>query len=61
MYANKFQNLNLSALGMGCMRLPELGGYSEVNLPAVKQMVAYAMEQGTKISEMMADFAEKLK
>lgn len=46
MYTNKFQNLNLSALGMGCMRLPELGSYSEVDLPAVKQMVAYAMEQG---------------
>ena len=46
MYTNKFQDLNLSALGMGCMRLPELGSYSEVDLPAVKQMVAYAMEQG---------------
>ena len=46
MYTNKFQNLDLSALGMGCMRLPELGSYSEVDLPAVKQMVAYAMEQG---------------
>lgn len=28
MYTNEFQNLSLSGLGMGCMRLPDLGKYS---------------------------------
>ena len=46
MYTNEFQNLSLSGLGMGCMRLPHLGKYSDVDQSAVEQMVAYAMEQG---------------
>lgn len=46
MYTNEFQNLSLSGLGMGCMRLPDLGKYSDVDQSAVEQMVAYAMEQG---------------
>lgn len=42
-----FQDLKLSALGMGCMRLPVLdGNNSRVDLDAVRQMVAYAMEKG---------------
>ena len=42
-----FQDLRLSALGMGCMRLPVLdGSYSKVDIDTVRQMVAYAMEKG---------------
>ena len=42
-----FQDLRLSALGMGCMRLPVLdGSYSNVDIDTVRQMVAYAMEKG---------------
>ena len=40
----KFQDLNLSALGMGAMRLPMTDG--EIDFPAVEKMVAYAMEHG---------------
>ena len=42
-----FQDLKLSALGMGCMRLPVLdGNYAKVDIDTVRQMVAYAMEKG---------------
>ena len=42
-----FQNLKLSALGMGCMRLPVLGGNSSViDQDAVDKMVSYSMENG---------------
>ena len=42
-----FQNTKLSALGMGAMRLPVIGGDdSRINKEAAKQMVAYAMEHG---------------
>lgn len=43
---NDFQNLKLSALGMGCMRLPVLDQFDQVDMEAVKEMVAYAMENG---------------
>lgn len=47
MVYKKFQDINLSALGLGCMRLPVLGGDdAHVNQAAVEEMVAYAMEQG---------------
>ena len=46
MIYNNFQDLQLSALGMGCMRLPHLGTYAEIDIPAVKEMVAHAMAQG---------------
>ncbi|MDO4555346.1 MAG: aldo/keto reductase [Lachnospiraceae bacterium] len=47
MIYKKFQDLQLSALGMGAMRLPVLDeDDSKVNQPAVEEMVAYAMEQG---------------
>ncbi len=42
----EFQGKKLSALGLGCMRLPHLDTYNEVDIPAVKDMVAYAMEKG---------------
>lgn len=42
-----FQNLRLSALGMGAMRLPVVGGdYANIDREAVEKMVAYAMEHG---------------
>ena len=42
-----FQDLKLSALGLGAMRLPVLDGdNSKINEAAVADMVAYAMEQG---------------
>lgn len=37
----------LSALGLGCMRLPTVNGvYADIDKEAVKEMVAYAMEHG---------------
>jgi len=40
-------NLKLSELGMGCMRLPVTAENPDtVDMDAVKQMVAYAMEKG---------------
>ncbi len=46
MIYNNFQDLKLSALGMGCMRLPTKGTDSEVDIEATKKMVKYAMEKG---------------
>lgn len=42
-----FQDLKLSALGMGAMRLPVIGGNDEnIDEEATKEMVAYAMQKG---------------
>lgn len=42
-----FQNIKLSALGMGAMRLPVLmGNDAEIDQQATEAMVDYAMEQG---------------
>ncbi len=42
-----FQGKKLSALGMGCMRLPVCDGNdSKIDVAAVEKMVAYAMENG---------------
>jgi len=47
MVYKKFQDLELSALGMGCMRLPVIGGDdSRPDEAAAAEMVAYAMEHG---------------
>ena len=47
MIYKEFQDLKLSALGMGAMRFPVLDGdNSKVDEAAVAEMVAYAMEQG---------------
>ena len=47
MVYKEFQNTKLSALGMGAMRLPVIGGDdSRIDKEAAKQMVAYAMEHG---------------
>ena len=42
-----FQDLKLSALGMGAMRLPVIDGDdSRIDVKASEDMVAYAMEHG---------------
>ena len=47
MIYRNFQDLKLSALGMGAMRLPTVGGNdAEVDTAAVQAMVDYAMEHG---------------
>ena len=43
-----FQNIKLSALGMGAMRLPVIGGDdANIDYAVTEQMVAYAMEHGS--------------
>ncbi len=47
MIYKKFRDLELSALGMGAMRLPVLDGDDgRIDEPAAQKMVDYAMEQG---------------
>ena len=46
MIYNKFKDLQLSALGFGCMRLPTLDKYENIDIEATKQMVAHAMANG---------------
>ena len=42
-----FQGLKLSALGLGAMRLPVIGGNdAEIDSVAAEEMIAYAMEHG---------------
>ncbi len=42
-----FQDIKLSALGMGCMRLPTINGDNAVvDMEKAKEMIAYAMEKG---------------
>ncbi|MBQ9116577.1 MAG: aldo/keto reductase, partial [Clostridia bacterium] len=47
MIYNKFKDLKISALGMGCMRLPCVGDdKSKIDMAASAEMVAYAIEKG---------------
>ncbi len=47
MIYNKFKNLELSALGMGCMRLPTIEGKdTDIDIAAAREMVDYAIKQG---------------
>lgn len=47
MIYKQFQDVRLSALGLGAMRLPVLGGKdAEIDEPAAQAMVDYAMEHG---------------
>lgn len=47
MVYKEFQNLKLSALGMGAMRLPVIDGDdSKIDSEAVEKMVDYAMKNG---------------
>lgn len=46
MVYKEFQDLKVSALGLGAMRRPTLGSDADIDEGAVKEMVAYAMQQG---------------
>ncbi len=47
MIYKKFQDLQLSALGLGCMRLPKNSDAdADINETATAEMVAYALEHG---------------
>lgn len=47
MIYRNFQDKQLSALGMGCMRLPVCeNDQGKIDIDAVREMVVYAMEQG---------------
>ncbi len=46
MIYNRFQDKQLSALGMGCMRLPVKGSNRDVDRDATRAMIAYAFEKG---------------
>jgi predicted aldo/keto reductase-like oxidoreductase len=46
MIYKNFKDKKLSALGMGCMRLPLAGDTREIDVPAVREMVAYAIGHG---------------
>jgi predicted aldo/keto reductase-like oxidoreductase len=47
MIYKEFQDIKLSALGMGAMRLPVINGNdSKIDEEATSEMVAYAMEEG---------------
>ena len=47
MIYNTFKDKELSALGLGCMRLPTVNGeYGKIDMDATAEMVKYAMGQG---------------
>ena len=47
MIYKSFQNLSLSALGLGCMRLPTVNNEDgKIDQTETERMVAYAMEKG---------------
>ncbi len=47
MIYKKFQDKSISALGMGCMRLPVQGGEDKkIDVARAKEMIAYAMTSG---------------
>ncbi len=46
MIYNEFKGKQLSALGMGCMRLPTKGEDKAIDMEATKKLIAYAMERG---------------
>ena len=47
MLYNEFQGMKLSALGMGCMRLPVIDGKeADIDVAATQEMVDYAMASG---------------
>ena len=55
-----FQNKKLSALGLGCMRLPTIDGqYGNIDKEATAKMVAYAMEQGINYYDTAWAYHEK--
>lgn len=46
MIYNNFNNLKISALGMGCMRFPTNPETKEIDFEQTREMVAYAMKKG---------------
>lgn len=46
MVYNEFKGKQLSALGMGCMRLPTKGENKEIDMDSSRNLIAYAMERG---------------
>ncbi len=46
MIYNNFADIKLSSLGLGCMRLPHLERYEDIDRDATRKMVRYAIEQG---------------
>ncbi|MBE6706338.1 MAG: oxidoreductase [Ruminococcaceae bacterium] len=46
MVYNEFKGKQLSALGMGCMRLPTKGENKEIDMDSSRKLIAYAMERG---------------
>lgn len=47
MQYNRFQDLQLSALGLGCMRFPVIdGNYGKVDMEKTAQLVDLAMRSG---------------
>ena len=47
MIYKRFKDIEISALGMGAMRLPVIGGRdAEIDEKKTAEMVAYAMENG---------------
>ncbi len=47
MLYNNFQDVKISALGMGCMRFPTLDGAdNQIDKEVTREMVAYAIEKG---------------
>ncbi len=46
MIYKRFQDITLSALGMGCMRLPTLENDGEIDKVATRKMVEYAFDKG---------------
>lgn len=55
-----FKDKKLSALGLGCMRLPVIDGqYGNIDKEATAAMVAYAMEQGINYYDTAWAYHEK--
>jgi len=46
MIKNNFQNLQISALGMGCMRYPYIDNFSNIDIEASRKIINYAMSHG---------------
>lgn len=46
MIYNDFHGKKLSALGLGCMRLPHTDSYADIDVNATRKMIAYAIENG---------------
>ena len=47
MIYKKFQNIQISALGMGCMRFPvQENDFKKIDVEKTREMIVYAMEKG---------------